>query len=536
MASYIARARTKKMTGTPARVKARTDQIVNNAGGATFKITPWQQLERFLILGSEGNTYYVSEEKLTVENAKNVEICIKEDGISVVDMAVEVSKAGRAPKNDPALMALALCATTGDPETRGYAMAMLPEVARTATHLFHFAEFANALRGWGRLLREGVANWYDRLDVNKIGYQVVKYGQRDGWSHRDLLRLSHPNPGEDLIRQNLYKYIVKGPGAIEKGSLMPQIVIAAEAAKTANTQQLVRLILENDLPRECIPTERLGDVPVWEALLENMPITAMIRNLGKMTSIGLLGPKTDNTAKVVNMLADQSVLKKGRVHPFTLLMALSQYRQGKSLNLTWSPIEQIENALDEAFYQSFGFIEPSNKRTLYALDVSGSMHTLSFIANSRLSAIQGAMAMAMVSMRTESEENWKLMGFGSPHFGELKHITKDMRLDNAVRLIKGMRFGNTDCSLPMVWAAKQNLNFDNFVIYTDNETWVGDIQPFEALRRYREKTGINSKLTVVGMTATRISIADPKDPGMLDVVGFDTATPQVIADFTSNRF
>ncbi len=33
------------------------------------------------------------------------------------------------------------------------------------------------------------------------------------------------------------------------------------------------------------------------------------------------------------------------------------------------------------------------------------------------------------------------------------------------------------------------------------------------------------------MTATECSIADPEDAGMLDVVGFDTAAPNVIHDF-----
>jgi hypothetical protein len=33
------------------------------------------------------------------------------------------------------------------------------------------------------------------------------------------------------------------------------------------------------------------------------------------------------------------------------------------------------------------------------------------------------------------------------------------------------------------------------------------------------------------MTATEISIADPNDRGMLDVVGCDAATPALIADF-----
>jgi 60 kDa SS-A/Ro ribonucleoprotein len=43
--------------------------------------------------------------------------------------------------------------------------------------------------------------------------------------------------------------------------------------------------------------------------------------------------------------------------------------------------------------------------------------------------------------------------------------------------------------------------------------------------------GRRAKLVVVGMTATSFTIADPSDAGMLDVVGFDTAAPQVMADF-----
>ena len=58
--------------------------------------------------------------------------------------------------------------------------------------------------------------------------------------------------------------------------------------------------------------------------------------------------------------------------------------------------------------------------------------------------------------------------------------------------------------------------------------------PHEALRMYRKQTGINARLIVVGMTATEFTIADPTDPGMLDVVGFDTAAPSLIADFSKS--
>jgi 60 kDa SS-A/Ro ribonucleoprotein len=36
---------------------------------------------------------------------------------------------------------------------------------------------------------------------------------------------------------------------------------------------------------------------------------------------------------------------------------------------------------------------------------------------------------------------------------------------------------------------------------------------------------------VVGMTATEFSIADPSDPGMLDVAGFDAAVPSLVSQF-----
>jgi 60 kDa SS-A/Ro ribonucleoprotein len=34
------------------------------------------------------------------------------------------------------------------------------------------------------------------------------------------------------------------------------------------------------------------------------------------------------------------------------------------------------------------------------------------------------------------------------------------------------------------------------------------------------------------MVSNGFSIADPDDPGMLDVVGFDTATPQLVSEFS----
>ena len=96
-----------------------------------------------------------------------------------------------------------------------------------------------------------------------------------------------------------------------------------------------------------------------------------------------------------------------------------------------------------------------------------------------------------------------------------------------------MSAGGTQCELPMVYATKNKIKVDAFVVYTDNETHHGELHPFQALQQYRQTMGINAKLIVVGMVANGFSIADPDDMGMLDVCGFDVNAPSVISDFAA---
>jgi 60 kDa SS-A/Ro ribonucleoprotein len=162
---------------------------------------------------------------------------------------------------------------------------------------------------------------------------------------------------------------------------------------------------------------------------------------------------------------------------------------------------------------------------MLALDISGSMGGGNLF-NSKLTPREGTAAMAMVTLRTEQMA--AVYGFGNT-FHELK-INKGMSLETVLKTISGLPFGSTNCSLPFTQALSLGIPVETFVVYTDNEVNTGR-HPYQALRDYRQKTGINAKLVVVGMTATQFSIADPSDDGMLDVVGFDSSAPAVIADF-----
>ena len=54
---------------------------------------------------------------------------------------------------------------------------------------------------------------------------------------------------------------------------------------------------------------------VWNALLHGMPLIALVRNPGKMTSTGLAQPFSDAAKLIVHKLGDEAVLKRARIHP-----------------------------------------------------------------------------------------------------------------------------------------------------------------------------------------------------------------------------
>jgi len=532
------------------------DMVENNAGGFVFKLDEWKQLERFLILGSEGGTFYVSEKKLTAENANKVLLLLQKDGLKVVAKTVEMLTSGRAPKPDTAIFVLALAAAKGDDATRKAALAAVPSALKTGTQLLKFVDTVNELRGWGRGLKKAIQLWFKGRKAETLALQLVKYKQREGWSMKDVLRLAKPVPADD-VQGKLFGWTAKrdnaawakapvAPGdkaldfvwAAEQASglrLVAENADTAEAkailaeANQASVKKLVDLIVTYRLPREALPTEALNRAEVWEALLQEMPMTAMIRNLGTMSKIGLLKPLSDAEKLVAGRLTDAARLRGAKVHPIQVLSALRTYSSGRGVRsaATWTVSSKIVESLDEAFELSFGAVEPAGTRHLLGLDVSSSMTWGEIAGVPGLSPSAATAALAVVAARTEP---WTaIMGFADT-FRDLGITARD-RVDVAARKVSGLTFGGTDASLPMTWALENKIQVDTFVVLTDNETWAGNIQPVQALEKYRQATGIGARLIVVGMTSTGFTIADPNDAGMLDVVGFDGATPAFMAKF-----
>lgn len=541
---------TTRATLIPQTRKADPAQSKNNAGGFSFTISPEKQFERFLVLGSTAGTYYVDGKKHTEQNLRNLVDLIKNSNLSTADLVgkvVKYSVEGRVIKNETCLAALAVISAYS-----GHTPSLLPaltSVARTGTDILTFTGYANDLRGWGRSLKRIVSNWYTSKTPEEVAFQAgVKYKNRNGWTQRDVLRKSHAKATTPEMN-DVFRYITNGK--VDVDSKLPGIILAAEQLKANPTEDFAVSLISSAhfrLPREAVPTELLNSPKVWEALAKNSPIHALIRNLGKITSLNLLKPLSDLEKEVCAKLTNPDNLK--RVHPITILFALDTYKQGRGNkgSLIWSPSLKVIDALEKAFFLSFQGVKPSGKKFCVGLDISGSMAT-SIIANTKISAKEASFYMALVTVK--AEENCHVLAFDSanrnakvdlrtptPLFDGIRPIsmTANTRLADYTDVCGKWVGGRTDCALPMIYAKDNSLEVDCFVIYTDSETWSGNVHPHVALKEYNLKMGRNARLVVVGMTSTNFSIAKQGDPNMLDVVGFDTEAPSLISNFAQGYF
>lgn len=522
-------------TPTPVFSPVSSTQVKNSTGGYVYTVSDKQRLERFLILGVDGGTYYVSERDLTQQNVSWLTSLIKSDPHMVLETVLEVSEAGRSYRNSAAIFTLALMLNEAPEDYRQNVASAAYKVARTATHVYELAQYIENLGGWGRAKRAAVAKWFTSKTPDQLAYQAVKYRQRNGWTLKDLLRLSHP-VGVDQTVGNfmLGKEYFTENDSVLRGFRMMQAVTSVDGVINV-------LNVFPNLPWETIPTQFLKDPKVWKTLFYNNQLNgqALLRNITRLTRIGAFDD-IQFTGDYAKKLVDVEMIRKTRLHPVQYLLASVVYSSGQidrntysywgaSRNKDWTEKTKISSALMDGFGKSFATVVPSGKRFRIGVDVSGSMSVNSAIG-SDFTAAQGAAAMALMTAKVE--DYVEVLGFA--------HTLTDLGIDPSMswaevnRKVQMHNFGSTNPSLLISDAARRGIEVDTFLVITDNETNSGT-HASQELNRYRQKMGIDAKLVVMGMTATDFTIADPNDRGMLDVVGFDANAPKVVSEFAAGR-
>jgi 60 kDa SS-A/Ro ribonucleoprotein len=304
-----------------------------------------------------------------------------------------------------------------------------------------------------------------------------------------------------------------------------------EAGEKKDVPLACALIRSGRLVREHVPTTLFGSKEIWLTLLETMPLEALLRNLGKLTQIGVAAEKH---REIVVRLTNQTEVLKARIHPIKVLVASKVYTNGcgDSGSLTWTPNAYIGVALTDLFRISYGAVTPTGKRIMLGIDVSGSMSS-QVLGSKVLTCRDASIAMALLYL--ETEKNVSAVAFSDTLTDLIApsrfQLRRGMTLQQALAVTSGMNFSSTDCVLPIQHAIKHNLQIDAFIVITDNETYAPNEHPQNALIRYRQLTGIQAKLIVLGMTGNCFTIVDPTDRNTLNLAGFDTSTPEIASMF-----
>lgn len=552
-----------------AKQREKLKIVKSHQGGETYQLKKGDlnRLTRFLIMGTETGSFYQTTQKLTLENTQIAQKQL-DKGPEAVTEIVRVSHEGLAEKQDAILFTLALATRSKNDETRSAAYQAVIPVCRTLSQLCSFLDYRFALGGYDNGkhvgekiknardkkgkpiterygshassmgLRTAIQNWLNAQSDADLAYQIMKYPNRAGLSFRDILRIAKPTP-KSLTRSSLYQYGTKGDYDLaQMDETISSRLVAAGIVGHADVQveAAANMIREFDLPREVVRNDLLNDVNIWTALLQNMPVTAMIRNLGKMTSVGVF-TSDENRTLVIDRLNDEQRIKGSRIHPLKVYAAINTYNEGRGLkgDLRWNPDRKIQSALDDAFDLSFKNVVPSNKEILVALDTSSSMGNMAGVSSMSSAAGLSAL-MALIILRTEPNAE----PVAITHEIKKLKIHGNMRPLDAMKAVGDVLGGGTDLGLPFT-VAKHNPHFDAIVFFTDSENGARDqirVRQAEFCNGGEQRRLVLAQMVpnAYGWVNATLQDWDTVGRKSLEIVGFDPSIGKLTSDFLSERF
>ena len=455
-------------------------------------------------------------------------------------------------------------------------------------------------KGFGRAFKTALNKSLLAKTPAQLAYQVTKYQSRGDWGFNDIIKCTHLRTGTGENRKRNTKYKISSPNTAEtRPATAMDLVLrysmygmeemtklatafnlledpiydylwSVDAAKgmqqeinETNTNDLIHLIHTHRLVREHLPTWTMKNCDVQKALLfgdpcrggaQPPPMTALLRNLASLTSIGLFEDKAI-LSLVVKHLNNKDAVQRSRIHPVNVIIAWFVYRKGKGFKgkLIWTPQKEIVDALEQMAFLAFTNAPPTTKRYGVFIDGSGSMlseTTFQGLSNADIAALlslviarsgQGHLfyvfsAKGQRSFQTPSRSNggaWGSPPTDNTGLYDVGHqIHANSTFQEVLAAVQLTNWGATDISNGIRYLEKSNKHVDAIVVITDNDINTGE-KPLVALNSYRKTIGNpNVKLITLAVQLNDLTIADPSDKGMLDMCGFDTNSYQVMHAFT----
>jgi 60 kDa SS-A/Ro ribonucleoprotein len=297
------------------------------------------------------------------------------------------------------------------------------------------------------------------------------------------------------------------------------------------------LIRKYRLAREHVPTHMMDSREVWMALLQNMGATAMLRNLNKLTSLGLLSADAPGSALLRKKLQDLPGLQQARVGPLDILVSADVYSQGAGElgKLTWTPQPWVITALDECFsaytLHLAQHAAPSKYRVLLGIDLRASM----LVKVGSTTGRKAAAATALVWKRLNP--HWRFVGFSENGCIPIE-IDASSTLVECLRLFESITPGPADIGSLIADAADRLEVYDAIVAFTSQGSFRSSEPLEDQMSLYRQIVKCNdSALFSVTMSATpSCTIETDADSGLHDCVFSSSLLEELLGTLDMREF
>lgn len=517
-------------------IPGKEKQMIQAAcGGYLFKEDDIQTVRRMLVLGTTDNSFYVGKEELTeVFMGKLLSVAKTHPSL----LAEEIVKAsdGNTMCRPAPILALILLGMAETKEASEKFHEIFPKVIRTWSHFCEWLSYTRKLRGFGHSIRKAGTDWINGRSADNLTYQMLKYGNRNGYAVRDILRLFHVKP-KTTDHDELFHYMVKGPKPEFKYEGNLSMIGAYEALKNKQVSG-VGAIQNGGLTHEMVTGVTKMDAETWRALAVQMPIGALMRNLGSL-SANIPDHNDSVFALIAEKITSPEILLKGRISPADVAKALYTYRQGCGIrgSLAWNVHPKILNALQTALNITMNKAEINfNQDLKYAIwmDTSGSMNVNA--QNHPMSCKQIEFLMAKVVSNRVSNCTLNTFTDNAMKVEDANIIKNIESFDDVLRATVRFSSGGTDCSVPFLHMTKNKTHADVVIMFTDSESWAGAKgHTSQLLAQYRKEVNPDVKVVYVTLAPnTGYTLMEPEDRNSLNIAGFNSDVIKAIADFSNN--
>ncbi|XP_063234744.1 RNA-binding protein Ro60-like [Bacillus rossius redtenbacheri] len=533
--------------------------------------SPETRLKRFLHYGSELQLYQpgdrLAQNHFVRDNLTAVSDLLADETKTPDAIVAHIVKAysdGYSAHPAGLVFALAVCARQKESTPlRVAAYNAVRTVCKSLDSLFLFVKFMSELAapnsGWGRGLRRVVCDWYASLDAAELARLVSSYCTRYGWRHRDLVKSCHFKT-DDTAKAAVIRYAMFGlKDAREKFGDRPeaqQVLAYLQAVEdlkhSQDEQQAARLVEIHGLTRQHVPAHFHKSREVWSALVPGLPLPELLQSVRQLGRMRLLKGRELLVGQVLDSLQDQAALADSRLHPAQVLVALRNYQaSGKAVPYLVTagaqipvvrvpppppPNLKIIECLHMLLHSSFKMLVATGMRYLVALDVRPAMWAGRCAHCVSVSPAQAALLQALCLVKAERDVT--VLTFLGDQRLQLLQLDPNYNFAQAEQNLKQMPGGDVDLTVPITWALNNKKAVDVFVILTDTHVKLPDsIKPSVALGKYRTQMNLpNTKYVTCAFASSKVMVACPSDPRMLDIVGFDCHVPSVIEGFSRGAF